>query len=240
MKKILLLIIGLVFTVSVYSAENKLYFTEDGKNIYYDSRFLNENYFMKYLDMVPGYTATDELIIENGSNTTCKLFFRVEPREQNKYADELLNNIAMKIYVDNSLIYDGMAKGLDYNLSGVNLQDLIEIGTFTPSKVSFMKSEITLSTSYTNPEHDDTAIIDWVFYGQCDDSSDPIDPDEPSPSNPEPSNETTPKEEKDVVKIIKAPQTGINTNIVIYIIIVLLSLIILITVLLKDRKIKQI
>ena len=232
MKKLLLFILGIFVLVPVFGAENKLYFTADGQHIYYDGALLNEKTFMKHLDMVPGQSNTDELIIENGSDRSCKLYFKVIPREQNTYANELLDNINMKILLDGSLVYDGKAKGLDYNSSGVNLQNAIELKLFNSGDTSLMRVETTLSTQYTNPEEDDTSLIDWEFYGQCDEPGEPVNPD----PEPEPEPKPTPEPEKEVIKIIEAPKTGISTNVKIYAATVLMAVIILTIVFILDRK----
>ena len=52
---------------------------------------------MKHIDMTPGENFTDELYIENGTNTKYTLYFKVVPREQSAEANELLDNILMRI-----------------------------------------------------------------------------------------------------------------------------------------------
>ena len=175
MKKFILLISLFVFgIISVQAKENKLYFTEDNNRLYYDSKLIDENVFMKHIDMTPGENFTDELYIENGTNTKYTLYFKVVPREQSAEANELLDNILMRIKLDDKIIYEGKATGLDYTDQGINLQNAILLGDFTPSKNSKMVVETKLSENYDNTEFSDFSYIDWSFYAQYDDSEPPV------------------------------------------------------------------
>ena len=160
--------------LSVQAKENKLYFTEDNNRLYYDSKLIDENVFMKHIGMTPGENFTDELLIENGTNTKYTLYFKVVPREQSAEADELLENIIMKIKLDEEIIYEGKATGLDYTEQGIDLQKAILLGDFTPSKNSKMVVETKLSENYDNTEFNDFSYIDWSFYAQYDDSEPPV------------------------------------------------------------------
>ena len=175
MKKIILLIaIFILGIVSVQAKDNKLYFTENNNRLYYDSKLIDENVFMKHIDMTPGENFTDELYIENGTNTKYTLYFKVVPREQSSEANELLNNILMKIKLDDKVIYEGKATGLDYADQGINLQKAILLGEFTPSKNAKMVVETKLSENYDNTEFNAYSYIDWSFYAQYDDSNPPV------------------------------------------------------------------
>ena len=170
MKKVLLIMLLILFITPVYADENKLYFTETDDRLYYKSSLLDEDVFMKHLDMVPGKTFTDELIIENGTNTLYTLYFKVVPRNQSNKANELLENIIMKISIDEKVVYNGKATGLDYSSSGVNLQEAILLGDFTPSKESHMIVETMLSSDYDDTNNNELSYIDWSFYAQYGDS----------------------------------------------------------------------
>ena len=152
----------------VYARENRLYFVEDEKHLYYESKFINENVFMKHTDMVPGSRYTDELIIENGTNATYALYFKVVPKQQSNVSDELLDAIEMEITLDGSLVYSGTAKGLDYNGSGTNLQNSVLLGDFVPSRNSKMVVKTHLKESYTNANLLENSYMDWTFYAQYD------------------------------------------------------------------------
>ena len=171
MKKIFLgFFVFLSMIVPVSAKENKLYFTESNDRLYYESKRIDENFFMKHLDMVPGSVKNDILMIENGTGTNYKLYFQVRPREQSALANELLENILMKISLDGNLIYDGIATGIDYKESGINLQDVVYLGEFNPETIRKMEVEVSLSKNYSNAENQEFSYIDWAFYAQYGDS----------------------------------------------------------------------
>ena len=175
MKKFVLFISLFALSVlSVQERENKLYFTEENNRLYYESKLIDEDIFMKHIDMTPGESFTDELLIENGTNTKYTLYFKVVPRNQSAEADELLENIIMKIKLDEEIIYEGKATGLDYTEQGIDLQKAILLGDFTPSKNSKMVVETKLSENYDNTELNEFSYIDWSFYAQYDDSKPPV------------------------------------------------------------------
>ncbi len=175
MKKFVLFIsLFALCIISVEAKENKLYFTEENNRLYYESKLIDENIFMKHVDMTPGESFTDKLIIENGTNTKYTLYFKIVPREQSAEADELLDNIMMKIKLDDNVIYEGKATGLDYTEQGIDLQKAILLGNFAPSKNSKMVVETKLSENYDNTEFNDFSYIDWSFYAQYDDSEPPV------------------------------------------------------------------
>lgn len=175
MKKIILFIsLFVLCVITVEAKDNRLYFTEEGSRIYYDSKLIDENVFMKHIDMTPGESFTDELVIENGTSTKYTLYFKVVPREQSTEADELLDNIIMKITLDGNIIYEGKATGLDYTEQGINLQKAILLGDFTPSKKSKLIVETKLSENYNNTELNEFSYIDWSFYAQYDNSKPPV------------------------------------------------------------------
>lgn len=178
MKKILpalLFIVTLLFANKVY-AENKLYFTDEGDRLYYDTDQIDKELFMNHQDMVPGSSYTDELLIENGSTTDYTLFFKVKEREQSATASAFLDEVAMKIYLDDVLVYDGFAKGLDYNLNGVNLQEVIKIGTSKANETHKIRVETSLSKEFSDISDRDASYIDWEFYAQYEEKVIPIEP----------------------------------------------------------------
>lgn len=175
MKKFVLFISLFALSVlSVQARENKLYFTEENNRLYYESKLIDEDIFMKHIDMIPGERFTDELLIENGTNKKYTLYFKVVPRNQSAEADELLENIIMKIKLDEEIIYEGKATGLDYTKQGIDLQKAILLGNFIPSKNSKMVVETKLSENYDNTELNEFSYIDWSFYAQYDDSKPPV------------------------------------------------------------------
>lgn len=158
----------LCFSFPVEAVSSRLYFTESGDRLYYDGELVDDT-FMYHTDMVPGSNFSDELMIENGTGTTYTLYFKVVPREQSKEANELLENITMRILLDGEVIYEGRSSGLDYTGDGTNLQNAVCLGEFTPSMVSQMIVETSLSTDYDNTSNREFSYVDWEFYGQYED-----------------------------------------------------------------------
>ncbi len=170
MKKIvfgLLMIILMVMNVRA-AGERKLYFIEQNNKIQYDSKLLDENTFMKHEDMTPGEEFTDELLIENGTNNKYSLYLKARETEE---SNELLDNIRMRVEVDDKIVYDGYARGIDYSVKGdnedltkdVNLQNTIYIGTYDAKSDGKVVVTTRLDPNYDNPDQVKT-VIDWDFY----------------------------------------------------------------------------
>ena len=169
MKKVimtLLFVVGLFVFSSEVNAANKLYFTKSGDRLYYDSGKIDDNTFINHQDMVPGKTYKDELIIENGTKTDYTLYFKIKEREQSNELNEFLDHIEMKIYLDDKLIYQGLAKGLDYTKDGINLQEALKLGEFKSNEEHKMVVETTLELEYSDTTERDGSWIDWQFYAE--------------------------------------------------------------------------
>ena len=168
MKKTLSMIIILLLLLSIYKVQamgKKLYFIEKDNRIVYE-KDEEDNTFMQHLDMLPGSNYVDELEIENGTKNSYTLYLKVEDVNQSLDAQELLDNINMKLYLDNVLIYDGKAKGLDYRNQGINLQDAVLLKEFKSNDKSLLKVETKLSEEYSNKNNTDLSKVNWVFYAQ--------------------------------------------------------------------------
>jgi len=176
MKKILLAVFTLFVGATLVQADNVLEFNEEDGKLYYNTDALNKEAFMVHTDMVPGKSYEDILTIENNSTNTYQLYMKAVEREQSDLADELLDNIIMKVYLDDELIYDGKVRGLDYTNSGVNLQDSILIGEYEPSKKQELRVETILDSSYENINNNDLSYIDWEFYASYGEEVIPINP----------------------------------------------------------------
>ncbi|MDD4849235.1 MAG: BsaA family SipW-dependent biofilm matrix protein, partial [Gemmiger sp.] len=142
-----------------------------------------ENWFMSHLNMMPGETYTDTLLVENMTDIRCKLYLQAIPR--NGYTDglpkDLLERIHMNVYYADALIYDGTALGKEYNGSGKNLQNVVTLGDYAAWKTGKIRVELTLDKNTPISYADLYTMIDWKFIIQGDD----LPSDTPtSPSNP--------------------------------------------------------
>ena len=170
-KKILLFILLIVLLpINTLAKDNRLYFSEIDKKLYYDSNILDKNIFMNHIDMVPGKSYHDKLLIENDSNKDYTLYFKVDVKNQSDDAMDLLENIEMKLYLDNILIYDGGVLGIDYNKTGFNLRDAIKIGNISKKSNIYLDSYTKLSEDYDNINNHEYSYVDWNFYAEYDDS----------------------------------------------------------------------
>lgn len=176
---IIILIVLMLFGSFVYAkdVDNKLYFKDEGERLYYDTKLFDSNVFMHHVDMIPGSSYTDKLMIENGSDTDYKLYFKVKEVDQNDKANQILDAILMEIYIDGKLIYEGKAKGLDYNNTGVNLQNAIYIGEYNKNVEKELVVNTKLSEEYSDKSNDELSHIEWQFYAQYGDDLIVINPD---------------------------------------------------------------
>lgn len=166
----LILIATLALPIFAKDANNKLYFTNSGERLYYDTKLFDENIFMYHDGMAPGTTYTDSLLIENGSDTDYDLYLKIKEIEEDSDANILLDNISMEIYLDNELIYNGKVKGLDYNNVGVNIQEAAYIGKYPSKTEKNFVVKTTLNEDYLNENNKEiTSHIEWEFFASYDD-----------------------------------------------------------------------
>ncbi len=182
MKKIIAAILATIFIAApAFAAGNIVYIYEADGKIYYDSERFDDR-FMIHENMVPGgQTYTDILTVENGTSKTYDIYFKITSENNTAKADNLIEHIEMKIYLDGSLFYDGKLRGLDYRSQGVDLTDAVKLGTFNSGESKEMRVETFLDSAYSDINNPDTSSTHWHFY-----ITDPLDPD------PEPQPEPTP------------------------------------------------
>lgn len=176
-KFIALLLIILFIPYFCYSKENRLMFRDSGNRLFYQSNLFNENIFMHHTDMVPGSSYTDTLVIENKTKTNYKLYLKVIEQDLSNLANELLDNIKMTIYLDGKLIYEGYAKGLDYNSKGINLQNAIYIGEYKYDTSSILEVKTKLIPEYSNTENNEFSYANWEFIANYENDLIVINPD---------------------------------------------------------------
>ncbi len=181
MKKILAIILASLFIAApVFAVENRVYVYEEDGKIYYDGALFDDR-FMIHEGMVPGgETYTDYLVVENSTSSDYDIYFKITNENNSAKANDLLNYINMKIYLDDELYYDGKARGLDYRGVGVNLTDAIKLKHFEAGDMVTMRVETQLDSSYEDIYNWDASMTHWHFY-----IADDTIP-EPEPDNPEP------------------------------------------------------
>lgn len=175
----------------VYAKEYKtLYFEEyNGKMVWNNVRGSDGNWFMSFINMVPGGKYTDQLQIKNGSKKTYKLYMQVIPVQQDQKKKELLELISMKVLLDSGELYMGTASGKIYDDG--NLQDVVYIGTYEPDQKGEIIVELQLDKNMGLEYSDLLTEIDWKFM-------------------------VTEVSQPDNVKPIQPPKTGDNSTIELY------------------------
>ena len=168
-KIVVFILLFLIFIVNVDAKENRLYFSESDKKLYYDSALLDKNIFMNHVNMLPGEVYNDKLVIENASDRDYTLYFKISLKEQSEKAIELLNNITMKLYLDDVQIYNGDVTGVNYGDS-VDLTNAIKIGFIPKKTVMNLESITKLNEDYEDIENDEYSYVDWNFYAEYDDT----------------------------------------------------------------------
>lgn len=181
----------------------KLYFQkENGRMTWNPVQGSDGNWFMNFVNMVPGEAYEDCLQIENGSEKTYKLYMQVVSKQQNMQRDHLLELISMNVLQDSKMIYEGNASGKEYEDGSI--QDVVYLGTYKAGE----KSEISVHLKLDeNVKIDDSDILtqnDWKFMVMEVD--------------------TTEKS----LQVIQPPKTGDLSKYPLYIIVAVISLVVLV------------
>jgi len=169
MRKVLFCLV-LLFScfITVHADNNKLYLFKKDDKVYYDESLFDKTNFFGHLDMEPGGVYKDNFSVENNTGIPLTLYFKLSTDDQSEAAKNLLDNMFMKIYLEDKLIYDGKAEGYDYN--GVDLRNSILLANLDDKDLIKLHVEITLDKKYDNHQKDDLAYVDWIFYVEGDDN----------------------------------------------------------------------
>lgn len=162
MKRIIFtIIVFFIMLCNISASTNTLEFTEKGNELVYNTELYDDNTFINHQDMIPGKEYKDELIIENKSDTKYRLYLKANNTNQNEELSNFIKNIEIRIYLDNKLIYEGTADGMDYK--GIDLKESILIGDYEKNKKSKIVVYTKLSEDYENTNQI-SGNIEWQFY----------------------------------------------------------------------------
>lgn len=184
MKKLFVSLVAALFLATpVFAAdENTVYIREDDEQVVYEASDGFDERFMHHEGMVPGgETYVDYLTIENGTSKDYDIYFKITAENNSAKANALIDNIDMKIYIDEELFYDGKARGLDYRKQGINLTNAIKIKEFATGESVRMKVETRLNEAYEDINNTDASKTHWHFYvieSGLDPTPAPIEPEE--------------------------------------------------------------
>ncbi len=139
----------IIYSPNVFAATYTLEIKENHDIIYYDVNNSSTNIFMDHKDMLPGETYTDTILIKSSSSKEFSLYFNFKMKEQNTLEEELLNNINMKVYINDKLEYDGVAKtSLYVENEDIKEENLIFLGNYNKSEQSNIRVETSLKDEY--------------------------------------------------------------------------------------------
>ncbi len=176
MKKMaIIFIIFFCLVEPIGASENILRFVDEDNNLYYDSEIFDDDIFMNRLNLISGETNNDVLLIENKTDDTFNLYFRIIDNGYSEEDKELISNTTMKIFVDNEIIYDGYIDGKHYD-DGINLNNSVSVGEFTPDSSKEIRVVTEVDSDYVGVEANATIQVDWEFYAEIDDAILPINP----------------------------------------------------------------
>ena len=176
MKKMaIIFIIFFCLVEPIGASENILRFVDEDNNLYYDSEIFDDDIFMNRLNLISGETNNDVLLIENKTDDTFNLYFRIIDNGYSEEDKELISNTTMKIFVDNEIIYDGYIDGKHYD-DGINLNNSVSVGEFTPDSSKEIRVVTGVDSDYVGAEANATIQVDWEFYAEIDDAILPINP----------------------------------------------------------------
>lgn len=211
---VVFLLFSSLLVVNARGESKKLYFVEEDKVMTWDPvKGDDGNWFMRFLDMIPGVTYTDSLDIENGTSKTYELYLQLLPVYQTEIQDALLKLINMSVYLDGNLLYSGTAMGSRTDGGIGVLEKLVPIGTYFPGTESEITVILSLDKSVTIEHSNLLTNIDWKFLALEKTSVNLKEPEEIAP-----------------------PSTGDAFNIVYYVVISAIMLSLLIIILFGKKK----
>ncbi|WP_409969930.1 BsaA family SipW-dependent biofilm matrix protein [Bengtsoniella intestinalis] len=166
--------------------EKKLYISQSGGVLTFVPDAPEENWFLSYLNMMPGETYTDTLLIENLNSSTYSLYMQAILKDtQSQLAEELLEYITITVTYNGDVIYQGSADGVDVDDT---LFEVIPLGDYSSGETNQIDVSITLSKDLPIEYAGILATTDWQFMvihkssgGGSDPDPDPTtDPDDPT------------------------------------------------------------
>lgn len=141
--------------------EKILYLSEGDGELLYTPAEPEENWFMSFLNMIPGETYTDSMVISNQSDSTYNIYMQaIIKGEQSEIAEELLEYIQMTVYYNGEILYSGTAKGEDYQNT---LFDVIYLGEYLSGEENMIEVILTLDKDTPIEYSNILATTDWQF-----------------------------------------------------------------------------
>lgn len=181
---LLIIVLSLFMVIPVSAKDNIVYINEKGDNLYYSS---DSNYFIDHLNMLPGETYIDTLILENKSSNDYTFYLQTALKGEDT---SLLEKINMVIKVDGKKVYEGNALGKEYLDNKVNENNLLKLGDIKSKGSSKVEVSTTISSIPENySDENNQGLIDFKIYASL-------------------------INEEEIKEVIKTPITSQNTYII--------------------------
>lgn len=181
---LLIIVLSLFMVIPVSAKDNIVYINEKGDNLYYSS---DSDYFMDHLNMLPGETYIDTLILENKSSNDYTFYLQTALKGEDT---SLLEKINMVIKVDGKKVYEGNALGKEYLDNKVNENNLLKLGDIKSKGSSKVEVSTTISSIPENySDENNQGLIDFKIYASL-------------------------INEEEIKEVIKTPITSQNTYII--------------------------
>lgn len=181
---LLIIVLSLFMVIPVSAKDNIVYINEKGDNLYYSS---DSDYFMDHLNMLPGETYIDTLILENKSSNDYTFYLQTALKGEDT---SLLEKINMVIKVDGKKVYEGNALGKEYLDNKVNENNLLKLGDIKSKGSSKVEVSTMLNGIPENySDENNQGLIDFKIYASL-------------------------INEEEIKEVIKTPITSQNTYII--------------------------
>lgn len=114
------------------------------------------NFFHNIKRAMPGDVYQDEILLSNTTDTEAEIFFRTEVAAQTSEQINLLEQIELKISMEQKVLYDG-------NLYSEKLEKEISLGIYQPGESGKLSFEIYVPKELKNDFALRDANVKWIF-----------------------------------------------------------------------------
>lgn len=170
-KILLLFVISFGFVLSVSAREKTFSLIEYKDSIYYDGRYLKEENFKKEMDFIKDKKYQDTFLIQNDTKKDREIFLLLENISADGSYNDIMEYCHLTVSLDDKIIYDGSASGMDYTTSKGELYDFVSLGKIEKKEIKKLVIELVLSSDYPNLSQNKFAYVTPSFYLQDEDKS---------------------------------------------------------------------
>lgn len=117
---------------------------------------VSEDFFSNLGLAMPGDILEDEILIQNNSEHDIEVFFRTESLELSEAQSKLLNQLGLRITLEDDVLYEG---GLSAEAIGNNLS----LRTYQPGQILTFRFQITVPKEIENESANIDTLVRWIF-----------------------------------------------------------------------------